>query len=171
MNKDIIKRAFWNSESVKPIASQNWFTVLNWIANHFIQNWTSKCVSQIIWFRTGLQSTFRKSFNWERDFKARIVNHFIQNGTSKHVKQIIWFRTGLESAFRESFDSERDFIVRFTNHFIRTGDKNNSAEAVMHRPGGESTTPPPPPPQIAPCLGPSCTVGVSMIYVLWHLYF
>ncbi len=54
-------------------------------ANHLIQSRTSKHVSQIIGFRAGLQSTFRKSFVSKRDFKARFANHLIQSETSKHV--------------------------------------------------------------------------------------
>ncbi len=49
------------------------------MANHLIQNGTSKCMSQITWFRTGLQSACRKSFDSERDFKVRVANHLIQN--------------------------------------------------------------------------------------------
>ncbi len=78
-------------------------------ANHLFQSGTSKRVSRIIWFRAGLQSAFRESFNSERDFKARFVNHLFPSGTSKRVSRIICFRAGLQSAFRESFVSERDF--------------------------------------------------------------
>ncbi len=75
------------------------------IANNLIQNGTSKHVSRIIWFRTGLQITYRESFDSEWDYKARIANHLIQNG--------------LQSAYCESFDSERDFKVRIANHLIQ----------------------------------------------------
>ncbi len=46
-------------------------------ATHLIQNGTSMCVSQLIWFRKGLQSAFRDSFDLERDFKVRFANHLI----------------------------------------------------------------------------------------------
>ncbi len=79
-------------------------------ASHLIQNGASKRVSRVIWFRTGiqsafresfdsirgLQSAFRESFDSKRGFKARFASHLIQNGA-------------LQSAFRESFDSKRGF--------------------------------------------------------------
>ncbi len=68
-----INWAFWNSESVKPLSRKmiHCFEALQsyresfdserdfkaHITNHLIQNGTSKRVSQIIWFRMGLQST------------------------------------------------------------------------------------------------------------------
>ncbi len=38
-------------------------------------------VSQIIWFKMGIKSAFRESFDSERDLKARIANNLIQNRT------------------------------------------------------------------------------------------
>ncbi len=90
--------------------------------SHLNQNEASKRVLRVIWFRTGLQSAFRESFDSkrglqsafresfdsERGFKARFANHLVQNGA-------------LQSAFCESFGSERGFKARFANHLIQNG--------------------------------------------------
>ncbi len=78
-------------------------------------------VSQIIWFKMGIKSAFRESFESEQDLKARIANNLSQNRTSKCVSRIIQFRAGLKSAYRESFNSERDLKVRIANHSIQSG--------------------------------------------------
>ncbi len=57
--------------------------------SHLNQNEASKRVLRVIWFRTGIQSAFRESFDSKRGFK------------------------------RESFDSERGFKARFANHLIQ----------------------------------------------------
>ncbi len=87
-------------------------------ASHLNQNRTSKLVSRVIWIRTGLQSSFRESFESERDFKARFASHLNQNGTSKLVSRVIWIITGLQSSFRES-PPEIKKIIQQRHDYIR----------------------------------------------------
>ncbi len=96
--------------------------------NRLIQIETSECVSQIVWFRSGLQNAYRKSFDSDQDFRMRIANHLIQIGTSECVSQIIWFRSGLQNVYRKSFDSDRDFRMRIASHLIQIG----TSECVSH---------------------------------------
>ncbi len=76
------------------------------IANDLIQNGTSKHVSRIIWFRTGLQSAFRKSFDSEWEFIVHFTNHFIDTGDKKLFSRgrdahtIIWYLLGMGHDFR-----------------------------------------------------------------------
>ncbi len=71
------------------------FTVLNCsnrIADHFIQNGTSKRVLRFIWFITGLESAFRESFDSERDFIVHFMNHFIRTGNKTNSAEAGMYR-------------------------------------------------------------------------------
>ncbi len=98
-------------------------------ASHLNQNRTSELVSRVIWIRTGLQSSFRESFESEQDFRARFASHLNHNRTSELVSRVIWIRTGLQSSFRESFESEQDFKARFAVIWIITGLQSSFRES------------------------------------------
>ncbi len=99
------------------------------IANPFIQIGTSHRVLWIIWFRSGLRSSYRKIFDsvWnfragsridsDQDFGLCIVNHLIRIRTSERLLWIFRFRLGLRIAYCESFRS--GFQRRFANHLIQ----------------------------------------------------
>ncbi len=86
-----------------------------------------------IWFRLGLRSTDRKSFDLDRNIRAGswII---IQIATLERVLWIIWFRSRFWSADCKSFDSDRNFGAgsqifwfrselrnRFMNSLFRSG--------------------------------------------------
>ncbi len=122
-NKEHYQR---NSESIKPLSRK------------MIHCFEALQSEQIIWFRAGLQSAFRESFDSERDFKARFANHLFPSGTSKRVSRLICFRAGLQSAFRESFVSERDFKARFANHLIQSRTSKRVSRIICFRAGLQS---------------------------------
>ncbi len=69
-----INGAFLNSKSVKPLRRK---------MIHCFEALQSDCVSRIIWFRLGLQSKYRKSFDLERDVGAGGRDVFIPTGDKK----------------------------------------------------------------------------------------
>ncbi len=99
--------------------------------NHLIYIRTSVCISWIIWFRSGLRSSYSESFDLDRDFdRSGFVNHLIYIRTSECVSWIIWSLSGLWASItnhliqigtkrvRKSFDSDQIFRARIANHLI-----------------------------------------------------
>ncbi len=68
-----INGAFLNSKSVKPLRRK---------MIHCFEALQSDCVSRIIWFRLGLQSKYRKSFDLERDVE-QVGGCFYPTGDKK----------------------------------------------------------------------------------------
>ncbi len=128
------------SESIKPLSRE------------MIHCFEALQSEQIIWFRAGLQSTFRDSFDSERGFKARFANHLFRAGLQSAFRESFdsepdfkarfanhLFRAGLQSAFRKSFVSERDFKARFANHLIQSRTSKRVSRIIWFRAGLQST--------------------------------
>ncbi len=112
---------FWSMD-----AGFSWFKLVGAkIANH--------------WFRSGLRSMDRESFDSDQDFGVWIANHLIQIRTSEYGSWIIWFRSGLRSMDRESFDSDQDFGVWIVNHLIQIRTSEYGSWIIWFRSGLWST--------------------------------
>ncbi len=103
-----------------------WYTFrihdLNDGSRIIIQEGTSECGSQIIWFRSELKSWFSnfliqirslERISWIIWFRSELgsglVNQLIYIETLERISRIFWFRLGLRSAYCELIDLDRNF--------------------------------------------------------------